>query len=45
MTLEQILAKARELAIEYYKLTKKPLGITGEIGRVRGVAEARTYPV
>lgn len=31
MTLEEILAKARDLAVEYYNLTGKPLGITGEV--------------
>lgn len=29
---EQLLEKARELAVQYYRLTGKPLGITGEIG-------------
>ena len=28
----QVLAKARDVAVEYYRLTGKPLGITGEIG-------------
>lgn len=28
----ELLGKARALAIEYYRLTGKPLGITGEVG-------------
>src|SRR5690606_2308109 len=27
-----VIARAREVAIEYYRLTGKPLGITGEVG-------------
>ena len=30
--IEPILEKAKEAAVEYYRLTGKPLGITGEIG-------------
>lgn len=30
--LEQLLEKAKEIAVSYRKLTGKPLGITGEIG-------------
>lgn len=29
-----VIAKAREAAVEYYRLTGKPLGITGEVGEV-----------
>ena len=32
--LERLAAEVRVLAIEYYRLTGKPLGITGEIGEV-----------
>lgn len=32
LELEQLLEKAKEVAISYRKLTGKPLGITGEIG-------------
>ena len=31
-TIEGILAKVKPLAVEYYHLTGKPLGVTGEIG-------------
>ena len=31
-TEKDILADVRELAVEYYQLTGKPLGVTGEIG-------------
>ena len=31
MTLDEVITQARALAIEYYRLTGKPLGITGEI--------------
>jgi len=30
--LKSVVRIAKKAAIEYYKLTKKPLGITGEIG-------------
>ena len=30
--IEGVLARARSVAVEYYKITGKPLGITGEIG-------------
>lgn len=33
-TAEVILADVRTLAVEYYRLTGKPLGVTGEIGEV-----------
>ena len=33
-TEKDILAKVRALAVEYYQLTGKPLGVTGEIGEV-----------
>ena len=33
-TEKNILAEVRGLAVEYYQLTGKPLGITGEIGEV-----------
>ncbi|MGD0941216.1 MAG: hypothetical protein ABR905_16040 [Terracidiphilus sp.] len=29
--MREILANVKKLAVEYYKLTKKPLGVTGEI--------------
>lgn len=29
---EEVLAEVRALAVEYYQLTDKPLGVTGEIG-------------
>ena len=32
MTIEDILAEVKPLAVEYYRLTGKPLGVTGEIG-------------
>ncbi len=47
--IHEILAKVRELAIEYYNITGKPLGVTGEIGENEAAArlgwtlsEART---
>ena len=49
ITLTKLLAQAKELAREYYRLTGKPLGVTGEVGeyeaaRILGLtlAEART---
>lgn len=33
-TKEEVLAEVRALAVEYYRLTGKPLGVTGEIGEV-----------
>ena len=33
-TEKDILAEVRALAVEYYQLTGKPLGVTGEIGEV-----------
>ncbi len=30
--IEEILERARTAAVQYYQLTGKPLGITGEIG-------------
>lgn len=33
-TKEKVLADVRALAVEYYQLTGKPLGVTGEIGEV-----------
>lgn len=33
-TKEEVLAEVRALAVEYYQLTEKPLGVTGEIGEV-----------
>ena len=48
-TINKLLAQAKELAREYYRLTGKPLGVTGEVGeyeaaRILGLtlAEART---
>ena len=45
----QILAKVKKLAIEYYNLTGKPLGVTGEVAEYEAaeklgleLAEART---
>ena len=32
MTIEDILTQVKPLAVEYYRLTGKPLGVTGEIG-------------
>lgn len=34
-----ILARARDTAVEYYDLTGKPLGITGEIGEFLAAEE------
>ena len=31
-TINKLLAQAKELAREYYRLTGKPLGVTGEVG-------------
>ena len=33
-TREEVLVEVRALAVEYYQLTGKPLGVTGEIGEV-----------
>jgi hypothetical protein len=30
--MREILARAKQVAIDYYRLTGKPLGITGEVG-------------
>ena len=30
--IEEILARAKEVAVQYYEVTGKPLGITGEVG-------------
>jgi hypothetical protein len=30
--LHSVMARARSVAVDYYRLTGKPLGITGEIG-------------
>ena len=35
-TEKDILAEVRALAVEYYQLTGKPLGVTGEIGEFEG---------
>ena len=32
MTIEDILAQVKPLAVAYYQLTGKPLGVTGEVG-------------
>lgn len=32
--IRKILAQVRPLAVEYYKLTGKPLGVTGEVAEV-----------
>ncbi len=32
MTVEDVLARVKPLAVEYYRLTGKPLGVTSEIG-------------
>ena len=32
MTIEEILTQVKPLAIAYYRLTGKPLGVTGEVG-------------
>lgn len=32
MTIEELLAAVKPLAVEYYRLTGKPLGVTGEVG-------------
>ena len=32
MRVEEVLKGVRDLAVEYYKITGKPLGVTGEIG-------------
>ena len=34
-----ILERARKAAIDYYKITDKPLGITGEVGEYLGAKE------
>jgi hypothetical protein len=37
--LKSVVQLAKKAAIEYYKLTKKPLGITGEIGELIAASE------
>ena len=32
MTIEEILTQVKPLAVAYYRLTGKPLGVTGEVG-------------
>lgn len=39
-----ILERAKSAAIDYYRLTRKPLGITGEIGEYIAAKHLRSHP-
>jgi hypothetical protein len=40
----EVISKARAVAMEYYRLTGKPLGITGEIGEYEAALTEQQIP-